>query len=100
MDRGAWQATVHGIAKSWTQLKRLSMHAIHFQFHCAGCFGTCIYLLLLLLLGHFSRVRLCVTPERAAHQAPPSLGFSKQEHWSGLPLPSPMHESEKCESEK
>ena len=30
-----------------------------------------------------------------AHQAPPSLGFSRQEHWSGLPLPSPMHESEK-----
>ena len=34
-------------------------------------------------------------PEMAAHQAPPSLGFSKQEHWSGLPFPSPMHESEK-----
>ena len=31
----------------------------------------------------------------AAHQAPPSLGFSRQKHWSGLPLPSPMHESEK-----
>ena len=31
----------------------------------------------------------------AAHQAPPSLGFSKEEHWSGLPFPSPMHESEK-----
>ena len=30
-----------------------------------------------------------------AHQAPPSLGFSRQEHWSGLPFPSPMHESEK-----
>ena len=30
----------------------------------------------------------------AAHQAPLSLGFSKQEHWSGLPFPSPMHESE------
>ena len=50
---------------------------------------------LLLLLSHFSRVRLCATPETAAHQAPPSLGFSKQEHWSGLPFPSPMHESEK-----
>ena len=34
-------------------------------------------------------------PEMAAHQAPPSLGFSRQEHWSGLPFPSPMHESEK-----
>ena len=31
----------------------------------------------------------------AAHQAPPSLGFSRQEHWSGLPFPSPMRESEK-----
>ena len=31
----------------------------------------------------------------AAHQAPPSLGFSRQEHWSGLPFPSPMHENEK-----
>ena len=31
----------------------------------------------------------------AVQQAPPSLGFSRQEHWSGLPFPSPMHESEK-----
>ena len=46
---------------------------------------------LLLLLSRFSRVQLCVTPSTAAHQAPPSLGFSKQEHWSGLPFPSPMH---------
>ena len=51
--------------------------------------------MLLLLLSHFSRVRLCATPWTAAHQAPPSLGFSRQEHWSGLPFPSPMHESEK-----
>ena len=51
--------------------------------------------LLLLLLSHFSHVRLCVTPETAAHQGPPFLGFSRQEHWNGLPFPSPMHESEK-----
>ena len=51
--------------------------------------------MLLLLLSRFSRVRLCVTPQTAAHQAPPSLGFSRQEHWSGLPFPSPVHESEK-----
>ena len=43
---------------------------------------------------HFSRVRLCATPQTAARQAPPSLGFSRQEHWSGLPFPSPMNESE------
>ena len=54
-----------------------------------------IDLLLLLLLSHFSHVRLCATPETAAHQAPPSLEFSRQEHWSGLPFPSPMHASEK-----
>jgi len=52
-------------------------------------------LLLLLLLSHFSRVWLCATPQTAAHQTPLSLGFSRQEHWSGLPFPSPMHESEK-----
>ena len=52
-----------------------------------------VNMLLLLLLSYFSRVRLC--SETAAHQAPPSLGFSRQEHWSGLPFPSPMHESEK-----
>ena len=52
-------------------------------------------IVLLLLLSRFSHVQLCVTPETAAHQAPPSLGFSRQEHWSGLPFPSPMHESEK-----
>ena len=40
--------------------------------------------------SHFSRVRLCVTPETAAHQALQSLGFSKQEHWRGLPFPSPL----------
>ena len=42
-----------------------------------------------------SRPRLLATPRTAAHQAPPSLGFSRQEHWSGLPFPSPMQESEK-----
>ena len=47
----------------------------------------------MLLLSRFS-VRLCATPETAAHQAPLSLRFSRQEHWSRLPFPSPMHESE------
>ena len=47
------------------------------------------------LLSHFSHVRVCATPQTAAHQASLSLGLSRQEHWSGLPFPSPMHESEK-----
>ena len=41
---------------------------------------------ILLLLSHFSSVWFCATP---------SLGFSRKEHWSGLPLPSPMHKTEK-----
>ena len=57
--------------------------------------GEGMLLLLLLLLSRFSHVQLCATPETAAHQAPPSLGFSRQEYWSGLPFPSSMHESEK-----
>ena len=61
--------------------------------------GTCYFVLyacmLLLLLSCFSLVGLSATPETAAHHAPSSLGFSRQEHWSGLPFPSLMHESEK-----
>ena len=41
------------------------------------------------MLSCFSCVRLCVTPWTAAHQAPLSPGFSRQEYWSGLPFPSP-----------
>ena len=44
---------------------------------------------------YFSCVWLCVTPQIAAHQALPFQGFSRQEHWSGLPFPTPMRESEK-----
>ena len=38
---------------------------------------------------------LCDPMDCIAYQAPPSMGFSRQEHWSGLPFPSPMHQSEK-----
>ena len=37
-----------------------------------------------------SRVWLFATPQTAAYQAPPSMGFSRQEYWSGVPLPSPI----------
>ena len=36
-----------------------------------------------------SHVRLLATPWTAAYQAPPSMGFARQEYWSGVPLPSP-----------
>ena len=42
------------------------------------------------LLSRFSRVRLLATTWTAAYQAPLSMGFSRQEYWSGVPLPSPM----------
>ena len=47
-------------------------------------------LLLQLLLSRFSCVQLCATPWTAAHQAPLSMGFSRPEYWSGVPLPSPL----------
>ena len=40
-----------------------------------------------------SRVQLLATPWTAAYQAPPSMGFSRQEYWSGMPLPSPSAQS-------
>ena len=41
------------------------------------------------VLSHFSRVRLLATPWTVAHQPPLSMGFSRQEYWSGLPGPPP-----------
>ena len=41
-----------------------------------------------------SRVQLLATPWTAAYQTPPSLGFSRQEYWSGVPLPSPSKEQD------
>ena len=62
-----WWWCVRGIRAPWPQ-------------------GQSWSLLLLLLLRCFSRVQLCATPQMAAHQAPLSLGFSRQEYWSGLSL--------------
>ena len=59
-----------------------------------GTLKSLLQLLLLLLLSHFSRVTLC-DPIDGSPPGSPSLGFSRQEHWSGLPFPSPMHEREK-----
>ena len=63
---------------------------------------VCVYLYTLLLeiktemfkylvrnIYTLSRVRLFATPWTVAYQAPPSMGFSRQEYWSGLPFPSP-----------
>ena len=83
-------AGCHGLLQGIFPTQGSNPRLLHWQ---AGSLP--LLLLLLLLLSHFSRVQLCATPQMAAHEAPPSLGFSRQEHWNGLPFPSPMHESEK-----
>ena len=62
---------------------------------CQGCIlSPCLFnlyayfFMLLLLLSRFSRVRLLATSWTAAYQAPPSVGFSPQEYWNGMPLSS------------
>ena len=50
------------------------------------CHHYLFVLIMLLLLSRFSRVRLLATPWTAAHQVPLSMGFSRQEYWSGVPL--------------
>ena len=53
----------------------------------------CLFLLqhMRVKVKSLSRVRIFSTPWTAAYQAPPSMGFARQEYWSGLPLPSPIH---------
>ena len=60
--------------------------------------GAIAFSKILLLLSRFSRVRLSATLWTAAHQASLSMGFSRQEYWSGLPFPSPMRENEVTQS--
>ena len=52
---------------------------------------------LLLLLSRVSHVWLCATPWTIGYQAPPSMGFSRQKSWSGLPLPSPSPTAGTCQ---
>ena len=55
-----------------------------------------ILLDMLLLLLSLQSCPTLETPETAAHRAPPSLGFSRQEYWSGVPLPSPLLDIDTC----
>ena len=64
-----------------------------YHFNVSGFF---LYVLSLFLLTLIKRgIGKVVSSWTVAHQAPLSMGFSRQEHWSGFPFPSPMHESEK-----
>ena len=51
--------------------------------------GMGFHFLLQVKVKSLSHIRLFATPQTVAHQAPPSVGFSRQEYWSGLPFSSP-----------
>ena len=55
-----------------------------------GCHFLLQYMKAKVKVKSLSHVRLLATPWTAAYQAPPSMGFSRQEYWSGVPLPSPF----------
>jgi len=71
MDTEAWWATVHGVAESWTQLSDYTF----FLLCCPKSLQSCL--------------TLCVILWAVALQTPLSMGFSRQEYWSGLPCPPP-----------
>ena len=79
---------LHGFS-SPHNLWSLSLFCVGLEFCAIWYLVTISFWTLLLLPSCFSRVRLCTIPETAAHQAPPSMGFSRQEYRSGVPLPSP-----------
>ena len=68
-----------------TGLEKVSFHSNPKERRCQRIFKVKVKVKVKLL----SRVRLFATPWTVAHQAPPSMGFSRQEYWRGLPLPSP-----------
>ena len=86
----AWWAAVYGVSLSQTRLKQLSSSSI--TMWCSHLMNWELYSPFWHKIKSFLYLFL---PYMAAHQAPSSLGFSRQEHWSGLPFPSSMHEGEK-----
>ena len=118
-DGGAWWAAINGVTQSRTRLKRLSSSSSratkqqHYLFpELSALISLRMLLIELVLLEDgitkwvaisFSDARkwkvkvkslhcvwLFATPWTAAHQAPLPMGFSRQEHWSGVPSPSPV----------
>ena len=107
MDRGPWRATVHGVTNSRTRLKQLSMHMPSCRNwgserwvvegtvkRGGGHVCTCDWFMLIYGRKEIKKdgAKLCLTlsiPWIGARQAPLSMGFSRQEYWSGLPFLSP-----------
>ena len=84
--RKHWFKTINNEAQTLFQLLLQLCAPSFFWLHCAAC-G--VFVLRPYALSRFSHVQLFATPWTVAHQAPLSMGFSRQEHWSGLPFPLP-----------
>ena len=82
-DREAWHAVVHGVARIRHDLVTKHQKS---AVRTAWKWWACIYKVKVKSLSH---VRLFVTPWTVAYHTPPSMGFSRQGYWSGLPFPSP-----------
>ena len=87
MDREAWRAAIHGDAKSQTWLSDWSDLICYIIYRKGHAFRNIIQVKW--KVKSLSRVQLFVTPWTVTYQAPPSMGFSRQEYCSGLPFPSP-----------
>ena len=83
-DSGLHGNSVLNILRNRQIIFQNGMH--HFTFPPAICEGSSFSIV---KVKSLSRVRLFATPWTVAYQAPPSMGFSRQEYWSGLPFPSP-----------
>ena len=77
-DLLAVQATLRSLLEHHNWKASLLRHSVFFMIQLLHC-----------AVQSFSHVRLCETPWTVAHQAPLSIGFPRQEYWSGLPFPSP-----------
>ena len=98
MDRGACGTTVHGIAKVWHFWATEDTYVIKTFLRLSSLvccvatiqksFAGVIVCFLLLEVKLLTCVQLFVTPWAIAYQVPPSMGFSRQEYWSGLPFSS------------
>ena len=101
---------IHGVTKIRTQLSDFlyiyiyttSSFICQWTIELLPCLGYCkwywctgVYYVMLCYAKSLQSCPTLCDPIDGSHQAPPSLGFSRQEHWSGLPFPPPMHESEK-----
>ena len=116
MDRGAWWAAVHGVTKSWTLLsdftftfhfhaleKEMATHSSVLAWRIPGTRGLKGVKPPLVFGGRRdggesrgeAKDSALLSSRDAGLLDPLSLGFSRQEQWSGLPVPSSMHESEK-----